>query len=1293
VSSLDPAPGPDAPLPESFGPYRVLSVLGRGGMGVVYRAQHRETQQIFALKTVSVPKRLRLAGIRAEILALNRLDHPQIVHIRDHGVSSGGVPWYVMDLLEGRTMASWLLELWPERAAAPVTTSTASSTMGGLEGGLPIYDPGPSGGLPHRTHRPPAGAGRLKEVLRLFRMLCEPLGYLHGRGIVHRDLKPSNVSIGAGGRPVLMDFGLISRARGSVGREALEAGGQLLGTVAYLSPEQVRRESLDARTDLYAFGCMLYEALTGVAPFRGPTTEQLLSQHLFEPPPRLSAWVEGVDPRLEELMISLLAKERRSRTGHADDVAHVLAAIEGESAAPVAEGPAYLYRPEIVGRDDVLAELSGLLTGLKARRGGYVFLSGESGIGKTFLAGEVARRAGLLGLRVVIGECAPAMAQASSIGVAESRGLPLQPLRPLLAAVADYCGEGGAAVTKRLFGSKGPAITAFFPSLASLPGQERQAQPPDLPAEESHRRLVESVLEVLAAYAAEGPPLLFLIDDLQWADELSLKIMAAIDPAWLEARGVMILATYRSDEAGKGLRALVDKPGGRSMSLVRMDASAVGRIAADMLAVRSVPETLVRFLTRQTEGVPFFVAEYLRAALSEGLLIRQAGRWRLKDGGLSEAELEALPLPSSIQGLMARRLGAVGPDLRRLVNLASVIGREADLDLLALAAVGSDGVPALEQIADQTRELVRLQILDSVEGGHCRFVHDKLREAAYAAIPPESRLELHREVARLLEERLRDRDDAPPLGELAHHFTQGQLWDKAIDYLEKAGEQAFTSFAHNEAVRYFTAALAHAPKASLGITRIRRARWERHLVDSYLGFGDMPSAHAHAQLALGHCGFRLPSSRLGWFAGFLGQVLLRPLQRLLPALFRVRSPQRRALINEAAYVLNRLCEPFFLSHKPLEGFYCGFRDLNLAERVPPSEAMARGYATMAMVVGVGPLAGIGRVWSDRAIGIARALNGAGAVTYCLSRSGSALGSQASWRVANERVAEAEALARSRSDLRQLGETVTMRALLTGFRGDFDRSLAGAEEVLALGASRGDVQLVNWGRNLSVHALTRLGRAREANTIVQQMKEDHASRVVGEAEKIFDLSGFSLQRLALGELAEARQQAAAVLAAVRKERFLPYFLKTALDAACEVLLTLLERADSASGEAARLRAETSEMVMRLQKFSALYAMARPRALIYRGQLSWIRGDKDQAFSSWERALVLARSSDMPSDLGRAHVEIARHLEAGPQVAGADRDGHRSNAIELLQKAGASFELQRAEELVSGAAGRPAGRSDA
>ena len=1283
--------------PQSIGSYRILGVLGKGGMGVVYQAEHKETGERVALKTVSVPSRARRQGIRDEILALRRLQHPRIVRILDSGVANGGVPWYAMELLQGKTFGDWLAEVWPEQHESETWTTASPGPPAPTEAHNwsaepSVYSLGPALTGRRTTSLPTAGRGQLQQILDRFRMLCDALCYLHGRAIVHRDIKPANVFLCADGRLVLMDFGLISRARGSVGRETLEAGGHLAGTMAYLSPEQIRRDTIDARTDLYALGCMLYESVTGVVPFRAKDPSQLMAQHLYEPPAPPSSLVEGLDPRLERLILSLLAKDRRHRLGHADEVARVLAQIDGvrDLSELVLDAPAFLYRPEVVDRDDVLTSLDESLDRLQTRKGSFVLLAGESGIGKTFLATEVARRAGIRGMRVVTAECSHrGTLTAVSGGTVDRLGLPLQPLRPLLTAIVDFCGDGGAVRAERMFGADARVIAAQVSTLGSLAGLESIPVSPGLSAEEGHRRLVESLLRVLSAFASEGSPLLWILDDIQWADELSLNLLLAMDLPWLEKSGIMILCTYRTDEIGRGLRQLIERPDVQNVVLSRMSTESVGRMAADMLAIPALPPAVQKFLATQTEGVPFFVAEYLRAALCEGLLSRRGGYWQLEDGDLSEADLRALPLPHKIHDIMVRRLAQVDEDLRTVVELAAVVGREADVELIASALDPTNSAATVDQTLDRVRELIRLQILDSPESGRYRFVHDKLRETIYDALPSERRSELHRDIARLLEAKLRNRKETPPFSDVAHHFLQGRLWDKALDYLERAGEQAFASFAHHEAIGFFTRALGLADRASVGITRLRLATWERRLVDAHLALGDMASAHEHADRALGHCGFALPSLRAGWVVGLFGQIGRRMVQRLWPAAFRVRSPDSRSLINEAAYVLNRLCEPFFLAHRPLEGFYCGFFDLNLAERVPPSEALARGYATMAMVVGVGPFAKVGARWSDRAIEIARALRVPSSLTYCLSRAGSVHGSQARWETSLERITEAEALARTQADLRQLGETVTLRGLINGFRGSLEESLVAAQEVIAIGKVRGDRQLVNWGQNLSVHALVRLGRAREATDLVSQMTRHHQSTTTGDAEKIFDFGGFALHALALGDFTEAHQHARHVLEAIRRERFLPYFLKLGLDATCEVLLSLLERIDSAADGARRLRSEAREIVARLQKFAALYPMARPRALIYQAKLSALLGRHRAASSKWAKALTAAKTLRMPHDAGRAHLEIGIRLQAGQNEGhdqDRDQDGtsseeHVRTGAELLRAASARLELDWLESRVA------------
>ena len=532
----------------------------------------------------------------------------------------------------------------------------------------------------------------------------------------------------------------------------------------------------------------------------------------------------------------------------------------------------------------------------------------------------------------------------------------------------------------------------------------------------------------------------------------------------------------------------------------------MGEIASDMLATGPLPPTLLGFLAEHSEGVPFFVAEYLRAAVGEGLLYRQDAHWTVDGNRLSEAALRALPLPLSIQEIMLQRLTGLGAELGALVDVAAVIGRQFPLDLVA----GVLGIaPALA--SERAAELVHRQVFDlaaDAEGDQRRFVHDKLRETAYAALSGPRREQLHREVARRLEAGLREDGGPSPYGELANHFLQGHLWDRAVSYLEKAGTEAAARFANREAIQFFGTAIATVEQAALPIAPRRLARWHRHLVDSHLGLGEMPEAHRQADLALRHCGFRLPSART-WGLALLGQTALRLVQRVVPIAFRVRSEERRAATDEAAYVLNRLCEPFFLSKRPLQGFYCGLRDLNLADRVPASEALARGYGVMAMVVGVGPMGKLGRAWSDRAVAVSRQLGAENALAYCLSRASVVHMTQADWDTGLRSLAEATAMTRQRQDLRQLGEALTTSALLCGYRGDFRRALAEAEEVVAVGVARGDEQLRHWGRNLTVHALARLGRSRESLPIVRAMEQYQRSHQLGEAERIFDFGGFAL----------------------------------------------------------------------------------------------------------------------------------------------------------------------------------------
>ncbi|MFN7972704.1 MAG: tetratricopeptide repeat protein [Acidobacteriota bacterium] len=727
-----------------IGPYEILDTLGRGGMAVVSRARHVETGEIVALKAVDVPEPALLQGLRREIHALASLRHPGVVRIVDEGVDAG-LPWYAMELCDGRTLQAF------------------------------------------------AAARPWREALPALISLCDTLAYVHGEGIVHRDLKPANVLVRSDGMPVLLDFGLASRFGGASSREALQIAGDTMGTAEYLSPEQARGEQVDARADLYALGCILHEIVTGAPPFRGATFVEVLQKHLAEAPEPPSRRVPEIPPELGELIGKLLAKDPADRVGHADDVARVLYALGPTEVPRHAVASSYLYRAGLSGRRESLAAARTAIERMEQGRGGLVIVEGESGVGKTRFLAEVSRLARQRDVRVVACECQPPAAFRAAME-------PLAALAGLFDVLADLCRSAPSQdrdAVERILGRGARVLAAYAPSLACLPALRNAEAPPDLPPREARHRLFAALSDALAGLA-QAHPLLLVIDDLQWADDLTLAFLQS--PAalarWASER-VLVAGGSRSDDASGRTAPLRSLPGVDGIELSRLDARGVSRMAADMLATTPPPE-LVTLLARHSEGNPFFVAEYLRAAVASGILKRdESGRWQ---AGAGDGAFASLPIPGSLHELVAYRIAGLDQDALVVSQAAAVLGRESDEPLLASLAALPE-----KRTMDAIALLVKRHVLEPRDAGRLSFVHDKIREVAYDQIVPAARVALHRRAADLVEAH---QNAAHRQGELGHHRERaGDLAGARTAYV-RAARRATGSHALGDALELYHAALA-----------------------------------------------------------------------------------------------------------------------------------------------------------------------------------------------------------------------------------------------------------------------------------------------------------------------------------------------------------------------------------------------------------------------------------------------------------------------------------------------------
>lgn len=734
------------------GRYVISRFLGEGGRKRVYLGHDTRLDRDVALaliKTEGLDEN-GLVRVRREAQAMARLgDHPNVVTVFDIGEA------------EGRTFI----------VSQYMPGGSVDDLLAGAEG-----------------HRLP-----LDRAVRIALEVARALDHAHTRGIVHRDLKPANVWLGEDGSARLGDFGLAV----ALDRSRLTVDGMLVGTVAYIPPEQALGRKADAHSDLYSLGGLLYEMTTGRPPFLGDDAVAIISQHLHTPPVA-PTWHNPDIPRpLEGLILALLEKDPAKRPESAADVVAALEALSrglrtpGELAGTEAgPGPGTeeanpldrLAGGIFVGRESEMEELRAKLDETLSGRGRLVLLVGEPGIGKTRTADELATYGALRGAQVLWGRCY------------EGEGAPTY--WPWVQIVRSYVHERDPEVLASELGVGAPVIAQVVSEvrdrLPDLP------PPPSLDPDQARFRLFDSVATFLKN-ASRARPLVLLLDDLHWADKPSLLLLAFVVRELAEAR-VLIVGTYRDVELRRDhplSATLADLARERLSTRVLLRGLAQADVARyiEITAGMEPPPALVEKIYRETEGNPFFVAEVVRLLAGEGALASSpdAGSW-------------SLTIPQGVREVVGRRLDALSRDCNELLTVASVIGRDFALNVL-------DEVSDLpgDRLLEVLEEAMASRLISEVPSsiGRFRFSHALIRETLYEELSTARRVRLHRRVGETLE-RLHAANLAPHLPELAHHFFEaaasGEV-DKAIDYALRAGERASGMLGYEEAVEHYDRAM------------------------------------------------------------------------------------------------------------------------------------------------------------------------------------------------------------------------------------------------------------------------------------------------------------------------------------------------------------------------------------------------------------------------------------------------------------------------------------------------------
>jgi serine/threonine protein kinase/predicted ATPase len=723
--------------------YEVVSEIGRGGMGIVYKARDPLLGRHVALKFLPAEfsgDADRLERFMREARTASALNHPHMCTIHNLGEHDGR-PYIVMEFIEGCTLQS-----------------LAAS-------------------------RPP-----IDESLRLMTQVAKALAAAHTAGVVHRDIKPENIMRRNDGYAKVLDFGLArhlptlldSRA----GRGSDTSPGVLMGTVAYMSPEQARGGTAESASDIFSLGIVLYQLLTGQHPFAAESALGMLTSITTREPLPPSLLNPEITQEIDGIVEAMLDKDPRKRPS-----APALAVALGV-ARRVRTRPLSAQTPQrsIVHRDAELQLLRSALSEAEAGRGSILCIGGEPGIGKTTLVEDFLNElaAAESACLVARGQCSERLSQTEAY-------LPiLDVLQNLLRA------DSSGALAELL------SVTA--PTWYSLAAPSRAAL--DAGAGEvravSQQAMLREFRELLEEGTRRRLVVLFL-DDVHWADVSTVDLLAHLGPHCRRLR-LLIIVTFRPTEMLLGphpfYRVKLELQGKGICSEVPLgflSCDQIGSFLALAFPNHKFPADFAEAIFTRTEGSPLFMADLLAYLRQRGVIAEQEGSWRLAQA-LPELRDE---LPESVRSMIERKLEQLGEEDRRVLAAAAVQGHEFDTAVVA-AALALDPADLEEQLQrlERVHNVVRLlrerQFPGRALSLRYAFVHVLYQQALYSALTPSRRANLALVLARSLESLARA--DHAAAAELACLYEVGRDDAAAVHHFWFATQNAARVFAHHEAI-------------------------------------------------------------------------------------------------------------------------------------------------------------------------------------------------------------------------------------------------------------------------------------------------------------------------------------------------------------------------------------------------------------------------------------------------------------------------------------------------------------
>jgi serine/threonine protein kinase len=789
------------------GKYRLERLIARGGMGAIYQAVQEGLARLTAIKVLNpefVNNPLALERFRREALAIAGLNHPNIVTIYDFGVTPSGCSYIAMEYLKGR----------------PLSRVIEQEGKLSLERALSVIEP-----------------------------ICHALAEAHNKGVIHRDLKPDNIMLERVGETEIVkvvDFGLAKLKQKAEQRRI--TGSLVIGTFDYMSPEQCQSLELDATSDIYSLGIVIYEMVTGQVPFRGSSRLATIYQQINEPPRPPRALAPELPDEVEQVILKALSKDPRERQSSAMELfeemreaslaAHALAStfersdtvredtdrlnrIEEQRKNLNATLKKHLVFEHFLGRERELNRLTTEFAFIRTGRAKPIIVLGDAGVGKTQLVMEFRRRLGEGETLFLTGRFFDYLGTT--------------PYKPLLDALTSHL---------RQLSLQPEQFKKIFGELAERARQDLENDWPLWPGEKSNSGSLQGgpegekyrnfeYLTQLYVKLSRHQPFVLWMDDMQWADGLSLNFLAYLlrrtigEPLQFIFTARLQDVTQKDHPFQQWQKLIAGSRNIEQFTLSGLTRTEIEQYVNLVFTEIEMFDGAIERLWKETQGNPYFLSEILRLLAEEDQILWRGQKW-------SWEKMADIALPSSIVNIVDAHMRRFREDELDVFMQAAVLGEQFSFETLRLIteldedrlleiietgmvgyifkeqAVSDFGFRTSERLADHPsskkppfNSAARNQQSAIYNDDYYSFYHTTVRKVLYSKINTRRRRRLHQRVAEALEQFHQERPEQfSPL--LAYHYYHGEKYQLAFKYSVEAAAAAWSTLAIDEAEKYLS---------------------------------------------------------------------------------------------------------------------------------------------------------------------------------------------------------------------------------------------------------------------------------------------------------------------------------------------------------------------------------------------------------------------------------------------------------------------------------------------------------